>query len=395
MTWYNDGNEGEVMRDILNKFEAQNPGIKVVMDTVAFKDIHNILQAQVEAGSPPDLARVTDQARFIGKYLDLRPYLKGPNAWSANWSDQVLGALRKADDKQGLYGFPSQFTVTGPFINRTLFQQANIPVPSDTKDKVTWDEWIDAAKKVAAATRTPYAVAMDRSGHRFWSPSISMCAKYVDPSTGKFTVDSPGFRKAANMLISWHKDKITPPEVWAGGGGGYAAANDFFTNGQLVFYQSGSWQISQFQKQIGDKFEWDAVPTPTGDCGSTAIPGGAYIVAFAASKHPKEVGMLVDYLTREDVLGDLSARSLFLPGHIGLAKKGIHNPSNSKQLNVFLSQIPNIQPEAYTLQYHPLGPTLNTEIRDRLSQVIVGELTLDDAIKRVQDKMDTAQAQQK
>ena len=36
MTWYDDGKEGEVLRDLLNRFEAKNPDIKVVIDTVPY-----------------------------------------------------------------------------------------------------------------------------------------------------------------------------------------------------------------------------------------------------------------------------------------------------------------------------------------------------------------------
>ena len=63
--WYNDGNEGDVLRDLLDRFEADHPNIKVTIDVVAYADIHNILQTQVEAGgdSAPDMARVTDTAR--------------------------------------------------------------------------------------------------------------------------------------------------------------------------------------------------------------------------------------------------------------------------------------------------------------------------------------------
>ena len=393
MIWYNDGNEGEVMRSLLDKFEAANPGIKVKMDTVAYADLNKILQPQVESGTPPDLARVTDLARFQGYFLDLRPNLSNAAAWEANWSPAFLGALRKADDKTGLYGFPTQFTVSGPFINRTLFAQAGVPVPSDTKEKVTWQEWVDAAKKVAAATKTPYAVAIDRSGHRLWGPSLSMCAHYVDGLTEtKFTIDSPGFRNAANMLIGWHKDKITPLDIWAGGGGGYAAGNTFFVNGQLVFYFSGNWQVGQFDKLIGNKFEWDVVPNPYGDCGSTGMPGGAALVTFKATKNPKEVTKLVEYLTQDDVLAEFSAKSLFLPGSLSLSKKGIQYPSSNKQMNTFLKEVGKLSPESYYLQFNALGQTLNPEMRDRLSQVITGELTLDEAIKRIQQKMDDAAA---
>ena len=88
-------------------------------------------QPQVEAGSPPDLARVTNLAQFQGYFLDPRPYLSNAAAWEANWSPAFLGALRKPDDTTGLYGFPTQFTVSGPFINLTLFEQAGVPVPKE------------------------------------------------------------------------------------------------------------------------------------------------------------------------------------------------------------------------------------------------------------------------
>jgi len=34
MTWYDDGSEGQVLRDLLDRFEAENPDVRVVIDTV-------------------------------------------------------------------------------------------------------------------------------------------------------------------------------------------------------------------------------------------------------------------------------------------------------------------------------------------------------------------------
>ena len=77
MAWYNDGNEGEVMRALLDRYEKENPGIKVVMDTVAYADLDKTLQPQAEAGTPPDLARVTDLALYTKYLLDMTPLPEG------------------------------------------------------------------------------------------------------------------------------------------------------------------------------------------------------------------------------------------------------------------------------------------------------------------------------
>jgi alpha-1,4-digalacturonate transport system substrate-binding protein len=57
MTWYDDGNEGAILREQLDRFEAENPDIRVVMDTVPYASgIQETLPLQLEAGEGPDMA---------------------------------------------------------------------------------------------------------------------------------------------------------------------------------------------------------------------------------------------------------------------------------------------------------------------------------------------------
>jgi alpha-1,4-digalacturonate transport system substrate-binding protein len=242
LTWYDDSaSESGALRDALDQFEADNPDIKVVIDIIDYAEgIQKTLPLQIEAGEGPDIARMT---AFTGKmtanYLDMTPYLKDADYWTTNFPEIILQAMRPEGDTTGVYGFPIQFTITGPYINRTLFEQAGVDVPSDSGDPVSWQDWTDAAKQVAEATDTPYAMAMDRSGHRFAGPAISMGATFFNED-GTVTIDSQGFRDMANILIGWHTDDITPAEVWKGNSGTYAPALDYFVNGQLVFYLVGN-----------------------------------------------------------------------------------------------------------------------------------------------------------
>ncbi len=393
MTFYTDGNEDKVMRDQLDQFEKANPNIKVTMDVVDYANgIQKSLPAQLAAGQGPDIARVTDLSGNSQYYLDMSPYLKDAQYWEDNMGS-FLDWLRPSGSKM-IPGYMTQLTVTGPYINKTLFDQAGVAIPGD---KATWDDWTKAAVDVAKKTNTKWAMAMDRSGHRLAGPAVSMGAKYFDADGKPSLLKDAGFRAMAEKMVQWHKDGVMPMEVWVGSGGSYAAANDQFVNGQLVFYMSGSWQISQFATKIKDTFDWEAVPNPCGPAACTGMPGGAALVAIKTTKHPQEVSQLMDYLASEKVLGDFYARTLFIPAHLGLAKAGIKFQTDDAHakaaLNVFTDQVTKLDPLTYKLNGYQYNTLLFNSTRDRLTQVITGELSMDDAIQKMQDDIDKGLAE--
>jgi alpha-1,4-digalacturonate transport system substrate-binding protein len=395
ITWYSDGTEGDALRAALDEFEAANPGITVVVDDIGYADpnvYHTTIQGQVEAGSPPDLARVNNVSLFVGNYLDLTDLVMDSSYFTTNFSEAVLNSLRDGAEDTGIYGFPIQFTITAPFVNRTLFEQAGIPVPSDEKEFVTWDEWADVAKQVADATGVPFAVAFEPRGQRFWGSVLSEGGSWFNEE-GVFTVDSEGFRVAAERLVSWNQNGLSDPTIWANLPDGPNLARQQFISGQVVFLYSGSFAVGGLATGIADTFDWSAVPNPSGvaaDAPGGGSPGGSLLVAFAGSQHPAEVAILMEFLSSEEVLGEFSVASSFLTGHLGLAEQGLEYSANSEILGQLSAQIPNINPQAYQLQYSEYAFTYNRPIDARLSQVIIGELTLDDAIAAIQQDVDDA-----
>jgi len=379
---YQDGNECDVTADLAKRFEAQNPGTKVILDVVPFKTIIEQLPVQLAAGQGPDIARVTDIGGLSKYYLDIAPYVKDQKYWENNFGSTLPWMRTKPGDK-GIYGFMSQLTMTGPFINKTLFEQAKLPLPGP---KATWDDWADVARKVAKATQTPAAMAWDRSGHRFAGPAISYGAKIFD-AKGNLALDD-GFKTTVNKFVAWHKDGTMLKDVWGGSGGSsYADTIGEFKNGRLVMVLSGSWQINRMQKEIGNAFDWVAVPNPCGTVACSGMPGGAAWVALKTTKSPKEVGQFLDFMAQEANVTEFASRTNNIPAHSGVVKKGVTyptaGPAAQAALGVFTSGTASIAPAAYALQGYKYNRAFMLPTVTRVTQAIVGEISADEAVSKI------------
>ena len=379
---YQDGIECDVTAAIAKRFEAQNPGTKVIIDTVPYKTIVEQLPVQLAAGQGPDIARVTDLGGLSKYYLDVRPHLKNAAYMEANFGS-TLPWLRPTAADKGIYGFMSQLTMTGPYVNKTLFEQAKVAIPGP---KATWDEWVDAARKVAKATQTPAALAWDRSGHRFAGPAISYGAKIFD-AKGDLVLDA-GYKTAVTKFVAWHKDGAMLKEVWGGSGGStYADSIGEFKNGRVAMVLSGSWQINRLQKDIGNAFDWAAVPNPCGPAACTGIPGGAAWVALKTSKSPKEVGAFLEFMAQEANYSEFVSKTDNIPAHAGLAKKGVNyataTPAARAALGVFSSGVASLSPVAFQFQGYKYNRAIMLPTVARVTQAIVGEMSVDEAFGKI------------
>lgn len=381
VTCYSDGNECDVLKELGARFTKDHPDTRITVDQVPYRSILESLPVQLAAGHGPDIARVTDFGTLSRYLLDLRPYLSDPAYWEANFGP-TLAWMRPSPADQGIYGVMSQLTVTGPFVNKSLFEQAGVPLPDA---KATWDDWAAAVDRVAKATGTPYGMAWDRSGHRFGGPAISYGAKFFAPDGTPAVVDA-GFKAMASRFVKWNADGTVEKDVWAATGGGYRDAFEEFANGKIVLYLSGSWQLSRMQKQIGDAFDWVAAPNPCGPAACSGMPGGAAYVALKQTKSPKEVAAFLDYLASEPVHREMMARTVNVPAHLGLQKAGVAyelSPAAGAAMQVFVQSASALSPVAYQYQGYRYNRVIFDATVDRISQAIAGQITLDQAYERI------------
>ncbi|MBX3578789.1 MAG: extracellular solute-binding protein [Rhizobiaceae bacterium] len=390
---YQDGTECDAWAEQIKAFEAENAGTTVVVDVVPYKTIVEGLPVQLASGEGPDLARVTDLGGLAKYMLDVTPYVKDAAAIEAAYGKTLAWTRVNGPDDKGIYAIMDQQTATGPFVNKTLFDQAGVALPGQG---ATYADWAAAAKEVAEKTGTSFAVAMDRSGHRFAGPAISYGAKIFDADGKPITVDD-GFKAFAEQFVAWNEDGTVAKDVWAGSGGAtYQDAAKEFTNGSLVMYISGSWQIGRFGRDIGDAFDWVAVPAPCGPGGCTGIPGGAAVAAFKHTKAPEELGKLIDFMAREDVQAAVLAKTKNIPANQALQAKGIDYASATDDekaaLKTFAESLAEFSPVAFQFQGYKNNRAIMNATVTRITQAIVGESTLDEALTRIDSDVKEALA---
>lgn len=381
---YQDGVECDAWAEAFKTFESENPGTTVVVDIVPYKSIVEGLPLQLASGEGPDLARVTDLGGLAKYMLDVTPHVSDAAKIEEQYGRTLAWTRVNSPDDKGIYAIMDQQTATGPFINTTLFEQAGVAIPGKG---ATYADWAKAAKEVAEKTQTPYAVAMDRTGHRYAGPAISYGAKYFDADGNPITVDD-GFRAWSEQFVAWNNDGTVAKDVWAGAGGAtYQDAAKEFTNGSLVMYISGSWQIGRFGRDIGDAFDWQAVPAPCGPGGCTGIPGGAAIAAFKHTDSPAEVGKLLEFISREDVQAKVLAKTKNIPANQSLQVKGIdyENATDAEKaaLTTFANALADFSPVAFQFQGYKNNRAIMNATVTRITQAIVGESSLDEALERI------------
>jgi alpha-1,4-digalacturonate transport system substrate-binding protein len=387
---YADANECEVARALLDRFERANSGIKVVVDKVGFNVIREQLETRLAAGQGPDMARVTNLGGLNRYYLDLRPMVNGAY-WDENFGP-TLDWMRVGAADKGIYGFLTQLTVTGPFVNKTMFAEAGVPMPGPN---ATWDDWATATAAVQKKLNVYSGMVMDRSGHRFAGPAISYGAA-IFGADGKAGPVDAGYKAMAERMVRWHRDGLMPKDIWpAASGARWRNGGEIFINKDTVMHMAGSWMIQTYADKIGDQFEWVAVPQPCGQAGCSGMPGGAAMVGFKATKHPREVARVMEFMASEPILKEYYEQTLQIPAHKGLAAKGLNydksvNPQAIAALNAFSANFAKISSVAHKLQGYEKNVAVFNAAANYITQAITGALTLDEAYRKIDEEVAAA-----
>ncbi|GAA3678134.1 carbohydrate ABC transporter substrate-binding protein (CUT1 family) [Lentzea atacamensis] len=287
--WWGGEARNKAYQNALQIF-TQKTGTKVDAQYSGYDGYFNKLNTEFAGGNPPDLfqmdtALVSTYAAQ-GVLTDLSSFIP-----STIHLDTLYPAVRQAGAVDGkTYGVPSGSGFAPILYDKTIFEQAKIPVPPDTW---TWDDFGRIAGELSKAMGQGKYGALDASKDDSGAlqPWLRQRGKDLYNAEGKlaFTKDD-----LAEWFALWDKLRkagaICPPEMLSSTDS--ATGNHPLISGSIAM--TTGWGLAQMAPLT--QHTLDIVVVPRGSNGKTgqALSGGVLLCIPVKSKNPEAAAKLID-----------------------------------------------------------------------------------------------------
>lgn len=282
--WYHFDNPETALNPLIEKFEAENPGIKIEPERISWDTYNQKLLTSIAGGYPPDVAQVKlwwqPQLVEMGALLPLDDYI-------ADWDgkddihDRIWELTRHSDGKQ--YYMPLQMVILYLYYRADMFEELGLAVPK------TREEFLDVAKKLTRDLDGDgivdvygFGIRGARGGHDWWGTFVlSSGAEFFD-ANGDSKLTTPQAIAANQWFIDLYtKHKVSPPTT-PSDGFVEVIANMKSGKTAMTIHHLGS--AKELEAVLGDKIS--AAPVPKGAEGYWTSFGDEENAIFAATKVP-------------------------------------------------------------------------------------------------------------
>lgn len=272
---------------------------------------------------------------------------------------------------------PYQFTITNVFYNKDAFEKAGITAPT-VDDPWTIDELYENAKLLMEKGGVKYGIAMDDSRARYDNMMYMFGGSLTrkNGSTFDVVVNSPESVEALNTFVGWN-NSVMPKAIWAGGT--TDNPGDYFQNGDVGIYFSGTWNYNTFVQRI-TKFNWGVMPSPVGPAGGSAILGGAGLAIPSGSENQELAKSFIKWFYENP-----DNFQYFLNQDKGLSsiKTVTYSPDDPKiadDYKILQAEVGNVT-EAFNIDESSSWRNYyDNEYRDALHQAVNGDMTAEEAL---------------
>lgn len=256
----------DLERELITRYEAEHPNVKVELEALAFGDYWPKLSALAAAQQMPDVFAMSsgfvDEWATNGLLEDLQPYVDR-DIQADEYFTSAFNPMRYPDKATGdMYAFPFAWVVTVLYYNKDAFDEAGVAYP--TSDW-TWDDFLEAAKKLTVDKDGDGVI--DQWGYWFYGRYANVepwiyqnNGRLLNPQKTRFEPNEGAIEALQFLydLIYVHKVAPMPKEMEG------IRAKDVFPMGMAAMWIDGSWNIGNNRKVVGDSFNWGLATIPRG-----------------------------------------------------------------------------------------------------------------------------------
>jgi raffinose/stachyose/melibiose transport system substrate-binding protein len=374
----------KIWDEVAKAFEASHPGVKVEMQ---------FLENESYKAKLPTLLQSSDRPHIIyswgGGVLKAQieaGVLQDISGQIADIKDQISPAALAAFSQDGkTYGLPFAQSQVGFLYNKELFAKANLD-----GDKIkSWDDLLDAVKKLKAAGVTPITVGGGDKWplHFYWTHlAVRIGGKAAFQAALKGQdggFEGETFQKAGDLM-----KQLVDLQPFQNGFLGFKnpQSTGYFGDGKAAMSLSISTVYHQQKALAADKvgisddklgfFPFPSVPGGKGEATDTLGGINGWLITKGA---PKEAVEFVKAFVSKDVQSKLAGGNFLVPVVKG-ADAGINN--------AFMRGIAqNLARSNYHQNFYDqdLGPSVGRVVNDATAELAGGSMTPKQVAKAVQD----------
>mgnify|MGYP000878496482 CR=1 FL=1 len=273
------------MDDAVETWNKNNPKQQIQLKTEVypFDQMHNKLLISLQSGvGAPDLADI-EISKFANYLKGRNPQLVPLNKIIEPIMDKLIKARFDNYAKDGkYYGIDYHVGATVMFYNKEYLDQAGVNVDQI----ITWDDYVEAGKKVVAATGKPMTT-VEVTEHWTFYPMLSQYGTDIFKPNGEVILDNADNTK----VLSFIKDMIYKHEIAVPAPGGFHHAEEywaFMNQGGAASLMMPLWFMGRFVQYMPDlKGNIIIRPLPVWKPGGdrSAGMGGTGTVVTKQTKH--------------------------------------------------------------------------------------------------------------
>lgn len=359
--------ETQAVKNGIAKFEAANPGIKIVYTPTTSSDYPPKLLAAIAGSNPPDVFFVhADQYRQL---VSRNVMLDLTNKFGAGFQldDFIKSSLTIMEVDGKIYGISSCSVSPIIFYNKDIFDKAGEPYPSADPAKIwTIDEFRAVAKRLTG-DGIYGAYGLEAMWNAFYGLVLSAGGEIFNAGYTRSALNSPEAKRVLETIKAMRVDDGSAPAASTLENAGMNA-NQMLQTGKVAMSIDGSWSLQELSTM---GFPVGIAPLPS--FGTPLTIGQAHLHAIAKNtKHPEEAWKFLQFLSSMDYQGQLCREGLWLPNRYSLwadGTSGIDSWYDDARLGPYYRQMRDYLRDARVhptaMQKSPICTDILTEETDK------------------------------